>query len=121
MNRAYGIGIILLVGILAGCSSEQKAEEQAKSAAATAPQAENAPEIEEVPAGPAVETKTFTLVASTLAATYEVGKRVYFELVLSGKPGWEVNQEYPIEVELLGPESVDFASKTLSREDAEVF
>ncbi len=119
--RKTAIFLALALAPASGCGKEEPSAE-APMAAPSAPTAP-APRAAEpaAPAGPEVVRDTYALVARPESAGYSAGQLGQFEIVLEGRSGWHVNQEYPISVELSGPDDVKFAKSRLERADAAEF
>ncbi len=89
--------------------------------AAAPPAAPEQPAAPAEPAGPEVVRDSFALAARPEAEGYAAGELGQFEIVLEGRSGWHLNQEYPIAVELSGPDAVRFEKSRLERADAAEF
>jgi hypothetical protein len=117
---------MVLVGLLAGCGESPSESPEGATEAPAAPSAgatAKAPENADVeaPAGPEVRTETYTLVARPEGEGYEAGELGQFEVDLASRPGWHVNQDYPIHVEVSGSNAVHFEKTKLERTDAAEF
>jgi hypothetical protein len=115
---------LIVVGLLAGCGQSSGGEGSAaepRGEAPPVPAPEATPPAAEAPAGPEVQTEAYTLVARPEGEGYAEGELGQFQIALASRPGWHVNQDYPIQVELSGPEGVRFEKTTLSRPDAAEF
>lgn len=69
-------------------------------------------------AGPLVEDPTFALRASE-KGPYRPGSEGHFEVQLTPRGGYHVNQEYPISVEVTAPTALAVPTKELGSADAE--
>ena len=70
---------------------------------------------------PVLEEDTFRREAKAPSSPLDVGKPRTLELVLQGRNGWHVNQEYPIQIELDSSEQLALASRTLTKDAAKSF
>jgi hypothetical protein len=70
--------------------------------------------------GPTVEDPTFLLTA-TASGPYSNGQLGQFAITLTPRGEYHVNQEYPIRVEIEGPDAVGLAKSELERADAAEF
>jgi hypothetical protein len=127
--------LLALGGVLTGCGGEQESE---GSQAHTEPSSEGvgsegvgaAPEGsgeaageqgggEEgaANAGPVVNDPTFELRANA-GGPYSAGQNGSFEIRLTPRGGYHVNQEFPTTINLSGPEAIAFADSELEGTDA---
>ena len=74
----------------------------------------------EEPPGPVVEEGAFELRAQS-ESEYSVGTDAAFDIALTTRAGWHVNEEYPITVELESPQAVEIEKHELTKEDAAEF
>lgn len=126
--RDLAFFLALAVAPAGGCGEEPRPETEAQEAPPSAPVAAEAPPTgaeaepaEAEPAGPEVVRDSYALVARPEPEGYSSGQLGQFEIVLEGRSGWHLNQEYPITVELSGAESVRFEKSRLERADAAEF
>jgi hypothetical protein len=118
-RRAIAITMGFVLSSMLGCADESPAE-PALPPSPTEPTAA-APAAPSEPAGPEVIRETYALAAHPEAEGYAAGELGQFEIVLEGRSGWHLNQEYPIAVELSGPDGVRFEKARLERGDAAEF
>jgi len=67
-----------------------------------------------------VTSDSFDLRTSA-AGPYRLGELGSFNVTLTTRPPWHVNQEYPTRIELVGPTEVQFPRAELGRPDAAEF
>ncbi len=124
--RALALSVV--VSCLLACGSKKNASQE-ETKAGTAAQNRGAepasppeaPPAAEQPAGPRVHSESFELVAKAQNAAYTTGSAAAFDVTLSGRGEWHVNQDFPVSVEVSGPEAVAFPKKKLQRSDAKEF
>ncbi len=73
------------------------------------------------PAGPRIETGAFLLAVAPTQTKYAVGKPGEVEIALESRGEWHVNQEYPIRIEVDGPEGAGVSKRELVKDDAKEF
>ena len=116
---------LALVILMAGCSdsttAEAPGEDPAPSREPGVPPAPTPPEPPpEAAAGPVVEETSFELRARA-ADDYVVGSDATFDIALTTRAGWHVNEEYPISVKVRSPSAIQVERDELSKEDAAEF
>ena len=105
----------LLGTMIGGCGGEEASAEteQPPEPLAVAPHAD-APPAE---AGPVVDDPSFELRANA-HGPYTAGTQGTFEILLTPRGNYHVNQDYPMSVTLTGPDAVAFPSAELGNDDA---
>lgn len=71
-------------------------------------------------AGPVVEDPSFELRAEA-GGPYTTGEAGDFQIRLTPRGNYHVNQEYPMSIEVRAPDAVELPSPTLARTDAETY
>jgi len=84
-------------------------------------EAKPAAEEPAAPAGPKIETGSFSLAVAPAQAKYAAGKPGELEIALESRGEWHVNQEYPIRVDLKATPGVTFPKVELVKDDATEF
>lgn len=80
-----------------------------------------APKKSDEPAGPKIETGSFSLAVAPAQPQYAVGKPGDVEIALESRGEWHVNEEYPIRVDLKAGSGVELPKAELVRDDAKEF
>ncbi|MEQ8454625.1 MAG: hypothetical protein RLO52_29690 [Sandaracinaceae bacterium] len=110
-----------LTGWLTGCGEETTSSADETAQAEREPEA--APEGDEAAdeeAGPVVEDPTFELRASA-AGPYQPGQEASFEVRLTPRGRYHVNQDFPMTIAVTAPEGVQAPAAPLGNDDAEEF
>lgn len=112
--------LALLLGLaLAGCGGDDEgagsgAEVRAEPAGG---ERDRGPVVDEGPAGPVAEDPTFELRASA-SGPYTAGTEGSFEIRLTPRGVYHVNEDFPMEIALSGPDGVTLPGEALGNDDA---
>jgi len=106
--------------LLAACDGGGEAATPPAPPAIAAAPLEKAPEAPKGPPPASIQETTFGLALEADPA-YTEGKESKFRIVLTAKGGYHVNQDYPIRVDLSGPESLRLDKRSLGKPDAAAF
>lgn len=118
---AVGFGLSLVGCTEDGEASAEEPTAEAEPAGETGGEGEAAGEGgEEGAPGPVVEDPTFELRASA-AGPYSAGEAGDFEIQLTPRGEYHVNQEFPMNVALSGPDGVELPGQPLGNADADEF
>lgn len=103
----------------AGGDDTQAATDETGGEDTTAEEPEE-PEEPEAPPGPVAEDPTYELRA-TAAGPYTAGSEASFQIQLTPRGEYHVNQDFPMEIALSGPDGVTLPGDTLGNGDAAEF
>ncbi len=70
------------------------------------------------PAGPRLETDSFTLEVASTQREYEVGRAGEVQIEIEGRGEWHVNQDYPIRIDLEAGPGAGLQQRELIKGDA---
>ncbi len=113
----------LSLASLAGCGSKKEAatEQEASPAQAHVEEpSKDVPSAEADEARSVYDEANYTLKASA-ESSYPAGEDGTFGIDLKPKGKFHVSQDYPVRIELSGPERINFPKPELKREDAAAF
>lgn len=118
LPRVAAVMLVLGAMVMVGCGEESEAEgPETTSANEPPPTPEPA---DEGPAGPMVEDPTFELRAEA-SGPYAAGESGTFQIRLTPRGEYHVNQDFPMAIALSGPEGITLPSEDLSNGDAAEF
>jgi hypothetical protein len=128
MKKSFAVLAVLSVLLLAvGCGSEEEGSASAQGETAEAEPSEGSETAEaggteeaDEEVGPVAEDPTFELRAEA-QGPYAAGEQGSFEIRLTPRGEYHVNQEFPMNVALSGPDGVELPSADLGNDDADEF
>ena len=120
------MAVVLSFALATACGDDEAASGDDTQAAADETGGEDTdtepeePEEPEAPPGPVAEDPTYELRA-TAAGPYTAGSEANFQIQLTPRGDYHVNQDFPMEIALSGPDGVTLPASALVNGDAAEF